>query len=100
MTCIALVSPVGSVQVGVRQQREEARALDRLGELALIAGGGAGDGRRGDLAGLVDEGLQPVATLVVDPLALVGGAGAPVAPAAQAPLALAPLVLPDVPLCL
>src|SRR5688572_5752314 len=80
MTCMVL-SPLFSVQVRVRQQREEARALDRVGQLALIAGGGAGDARRDDLAGLVDEVLQDVDVLVVDPLDLLGGEAAELAAA-------------------
>src|SRR5258707_12371399 len=75
MTCM-LVSPVGSVQVGVRQQREEARALDRVRQLPLVAGRRTGDTRRYDLAGLVDEVLQDLDLLVVDQLDLLGGEAA------------------------
>ena len=70
-----------SVQVGVRQQREEARALDRGRQLALVARGGAGDARRDDLAVLVDEVLQQLDVLVVDPLDLLGGEAAELAAA-------------------
>src|SRR5256886_14695865 len=90
-------TPLSSMQVGVRQQRQEARALDRLGQLPLIAGGGAGDARRNDLAGLVDEVLQHVDVLVVDPLDLFGGEAAELAPAEQRPLALVLLVLAELP---
>src|SRR5467141_2197687 len=69
ITCM----PLSSMQVGVRQQREEARALDRLGQLPLVAGRGGGDARRDDLAGLVDEVLEHFDVLVVDPLHLLGG---------------------------
>src|SRR5688500_12724932 len=92
MTCMA-----PSVQVGVGQQREEARALDGVGQLALVAGGGAGDARRDDLAGLVDEVLQDLDVLVVDPLDLLGGEAAELAAAEQRPLALVLLVLAELP---
>src|SRR5437773_12406797 len=82
-----------SMQVGVGQQGEEARALDRIRELPLVAGSGAGDARRNDLAGLVDEVLQDVDVLVVDPLDLLGGEAAELAAAEQGPLALVLLVL-------
>src|SRR5690242_408628 len=93
MTCMIALS----VQVGVRQQREEARALDRVGQLPLVAGGGPGDARRDDLAGLVDEVLEDLDVLVVDPLDLVGGEAAELAPAEQRPLALVLLVLAELP---
>src|SRR5258708_27819562 len=83
ITCMA-----ASVQVGVRQQREEARALDRVRELALVARRGAGDARGDDLAGLVDEVLQDLDVLVVDPLDLLGGGAAGLAAAVHRPLAL------------
>src|SRR4051812_49567423 len=96
ITCIF----IPSVQVGVRQQREEARALDRFRELALIARGGAGDARRDDLARLVDEVLEDLDVLVVDPLDLVGGEAAELAAAEQRPLRLVLLVLAELPLAL
>src|SRR5690606_25832639 len=65
------MSVPGSVIVGERQQREEARALDRLGQLALVLRRRAGEPRRDDLAGLGDEVLQDVDVLVVDPLDLL-----------------------------
>src|SRR5262245_41756947 len=89
-----------SVQVGVRQQREEARALDRVGQLALVAGGGPGDARRDDLAGLVHEILQRLDVLVVDPLHLLGGEAAELAPAEQRPLSAVLLVLRELPFAL
>src|SRR6185437_1081681 len=54
MTSIALAS----VLIGVGQQRQEARALDRDRELTLIEGLRAGDAARDDLAGLGDVALQ------------------------------------------
>src|SRR5207247_10157382 len=86
-------TPLSSMQVGVRQQRQEARALDRLGQLPLIAGRGAGDARRDDLAGLVDEVLQHLDVLVVDPLHLLGREAAELAAAEQRPLPFVLLVL-------
>src|SRR5262245_46540371 len=89
MTCMA----VSSVQVGVRQQRQEARTLDRVRQLALVARRGPGDARRDDLAGLVDEVLERLDVLVVDPLDLLGGEAAELAAAEQRPLPAVLLVL-------
>src|SRR5215208_1987570 len=89
-----------SVQVRVGQQREEARALDRVRQLALVAGGGAGDARRDDLAGLVDEVLEHFDVLVVDPLDLLGGEAAELAAAEQRPLPFVLLVLAELPFAL
>src|SRR6266849_7961426 len=50
----------------VRQEREEPRALDRLGELTLLAGRHRGDPARHDLAAFGDEPLQQLDVLVVD----------------------------------
>src|SRR5258706_9127998 len=86
-----------SVQVGVGQQRQEARALDGLGQLPLVAGRRPGDARRDDLAGLVDEVLEDLDVLVVDPLGLLGREAAELAPAEQRPLALVLLVLAELP---
>src|SRR5687768_16803468 len=86
-----------SVQVRVRQEREEARPLDGIGELALIAGGRTGDARRDDLAGLVDEVLQRLDVLVIDPLDLLGGEAAELAAAEQRPLPFVLLVLAELP---
>ena len=55
-----------SMLVGVRQQREEARALDRHRELALVEGLRAGDAARHDLARLGDVALERGQILVVD----------------------------------
>src|SRR5262245_9501958 len=79
MTCIA----APSVQIGVRQQREEARAFDRVGKLALVVRLGAGDPRGNDPAVLVDEVLQQIDILVVDPHDLLGGEAAKLAPLEQ-----------------
>src|SRR5262245_15148544 len=73
-----------SVQVGVVQQRQEAGAVDRDRELALVAGLGAGDAGRDDLAVLVDEVLEQGDVLVVDLLDLLGGEAAELAAAEQA----------------
>src|SRR6185295_450777 len=89
-----------SVQVGVRQQRKEARALDGVRQLPLVAGRGPGDARRDDLAGLVDEVLQDLDVLVVDPLHLLGGEAAELAAAEKRPLPLVLLVLAEFPLAL
>src|SRR5437660_10187973 len=75
MTCMA----VPSVQVGVRHQREVARALDRCRELALVVSARSGDPRRDNLAVLTDEVLQKIDVLVVDPLDLLGGEAAELA---------------------
>src|SRR6476659_9175597 len=61
-----LHGPPRSMHVGVRQQREITRALDRNGELPLVARLGARDARRNDLAVLVDEILQHTQVFVVD----------------------------------
>src|SRR5260221_12829660 len=78
---------VSSVQVGEVQEREEARALDRHAQLALVAGLGAGDAGRDDLAVLVHEVLQDDDVLVVDFLDLLGGEAAELA-AAEKPAGL------------
>src|SRR5258705_13046664 len=62
-----------SVQVGVRHQREIARALDRRRELGLVMSAGSGDPRRNDLAVLADEVFEQIDVLVVDPLDLLRG---------------------------
>src|SRR6267378_1327276 len=96
ITCMSF----SSMQVGVRQQREEARALDRLGQLPLVAGRGPGDARRDDLASLVDEVLQHLDVLVVDPLDLLGREAAELAAAEQRPLPFVLLVLGELPFAL
>src|ERR1700689_5041616 len=62
-----------SVLIGVRQQRQKARALDRRGQLALIEALGAGDAARHDLAGLGHVVLQGRQILVADHGDAVGG---------------------------
>src|SRR4051812_42013894 len=54
------------VHVGVRQQREKARALDRDRQLTLVTGFRPGDPRRNDLSVLVDEILEDSDVLVID----------------------------------
>src|SRR5690606_26177066 len=61
------------VVVGVRDQREEARALDRERQLALVARLGAGDAARHDLAVLGEVLAQGVEILVIDLLDALGG---------------------------
>src|SRR5262249_22000254 len=78
MTCMA-----ASVEIGVRQQRQEPRALHRVGELTLVVRARAGDARRNDLAVLADEVLEQVDVLVVDPLHLLGREAAELAPLEQ-----------------
>jgi hypothetical protein len=59
-------SPRLLVVVGVRQQGQEAGALDGGAQLALIAGLGAGQTSRHDLGVFLDEFLQDIHILVVD----------------------------------
>src|SRR5262245_5382075 len=96
MTCMVY----SSVEIGVRQQREEAGALDRVRQLTLVAGRGPGDARRDDLAGLVDEVLQDLDVLIVDPLDFLGREAAELAAAEQRPLPFVLLVLAELPLAL
>src|SRR5690349_5205354 len=60
-----IVSPQPSGN-DVGQQPEEAGALDRLGELALLLRGHCGDAGRHDLAAFRNETLQQLHILVVD----------------------------------
>src|SRR4029077_11553196 len=83
---------VSSVQVGEVEQRQEAGALDRHAQLALVAGLGAGDAGGNDLAVLVHEVLQDGDVLVVDFLDLLGGEAAELA-AAEKPAVLVLSVL-------
>src|ERR1700686_4750167 len=62
-----------SVLIGIRQQRQETRALDRRSQLALIEALGAGDTARHDLTGLGHVVLQRRQILVVDHDDAVGG---------------------------
>src|SRR5262249_5996784 len=71
------------VEIRVRQQGEEARALDRGGQLPLVVRARARDPRRDDLAVLADEVLQQVDVFVVDPLDLLGREAAELAPLEQ-----------------
>src|SRR5208282_3356755 len=61
-----------SVLVRVRQQRQEARALDRRRQLPLVETLGAGDPARHDLAGLGHVVLERREILVVDHRHVVG----------------------------
>ena len=54
------------MQIGVRQQGEEAGALDRGRQLPLIVGFGAGDAGGHDFAGFGDEVFQDVDVLVIN----------------------------------
>src|SRR5690348_12915462 len=65
--------PLRVVVVGVRDQGQEARALDRGRQLALVLRLGAGDPARDDLAGLGQVLAQGVEILVVDLLDALGG---------------------------
>src|ERR1044072_80040 len=56
---------------GEREQRRDARALDRVLELALVQRAGSGDAARQDLPALRDELLQHLHVLVVDVLELL-----------------------------
>src|ERR1700730_109883 len=67
---------VPSVLIGVGQQRQKARPLDRHRELALIKRLRAGDAARNDLARLADIALQGGEILVVDRLHAFGGEAA------------------------
>src|SRR5690606_29330550 len=67
------VSSSGVVVVGVRDQGQEASALDGGRQLALVPGLGAGDPARDDLAGLGQVLAQGVEILVVDLLDTLGG---------------------------
>src|SRR5690606_10327909 len=71
--------PRSVVVVGVRQQRQEARALDGGVELALVVRLGAGQPGRDDLAVFLDEIAQRVEILVVDLLDAGGGEAAELA---------------------
>src|SRR5256885_8778385 len=81
---------VASVLIGVGQEREKARPLDRHRELALIEGFRAGDAARNDLARLGDIALQGGEILVVDRLHPFGGEAAELAAPREAAAAAAP----------
>src|SRR5512134_1798223 len=69
--------------VGVRQQREVTRTLDRRRELALIERLRARDAARDDLSSLGDVLLQRAQILVVDLLHAFGGETAELATARE-----------------
>src|SRR5213082_895884 len=79
-----------SVLVGIGQQRQEARALDRHRQLALIEGLGPRDAARNDLAGLGDVALERAEILVVDRLHALGGEAAELLTTREAAAAAAP----------
>src|SRR5256885_10375785 len=81
---------VPSVLIGVGQQRQKARPLDRHRELALIEGFRAGDAARNDLARLGDIALQGGEILVVDRLHPFGGEAAELAAPRETAAAPAP----------
>src|SRR5215475_9400964 len=64
MTFIGMVASSSGDQVG--QEAQEAGALDRLGELALLLGGDRRNTAGHDLAALRNEALQEAHVLVVD----------------------------------
>src|SRR3546814_18773175 len=57
------------------------RALDRLGELALLLGRNGGDARRDDLAPLGDEALEQAYVLIIDAGSVLAGERAALAAA-------------------
>src|SRR3954452_3484052 len=78
IVAFAIVTALGHV----RQQRQLARALDRPGDLALVAAAGAGDAPRADLAAVGDQPAQRADVLVVDLVDLVAAVRTGLAPAA------------------
>src|SRR5258707_11385204 len=91
MTCMS--RGLRSVQIGVGQQREKARALDRRAELALITRLGPGDACGHDFAVLLHEVLEDVDVLVVDLLDAFGGEAAELAALEQIITAFAALAI-------
>src|SRR5256885_12809458 len=83
---------VPSVLIGVGQQRQKARPLDRHRELALIERFRAGDATRNDLARLGDIALEGGEILVVDRLHAFGGEAAEL-PATRGATAACPAAL-------
>ena len=73
-----------SVLVGVRQQRQEARALHGDSELPLVEGLRARDAARHDLARLGEVSLERGEVLVVDVLHALGGEAAELLAAGEA----------------
>src|SRR5215218_5742856 len=78
-----MTSMMASVLVGVRQQREVTRTLDRRRELALIERFRARDAARNDLARLGDVLLENAQILVIDLLDVFGGETAELATARE-----------------
>src|SRR5574343_418095 len=79
--------------VGVRQQGQEAGALDSGAQLTLVAGLGAGQTSRHDLGVFLDVFLQDVHILVVDLFDLFSGEAAELATLEQTAAALLFLVV-------
>src|ERR1044071_9997058 len=73
--------------IGVRQQREVTRPLDRGRQLALVERLGTRDAARHDLAGLGDVLLQDREILVIDLLHALGGEAAELATAREGTVA-------------
>src|SRR3954451_5011319 len=77
-----LIAPAALADV--RQQRQLSRALDRAGDLVLVAPARAGDAARADLAAIGHELAQRGDVLVIDELHLVAAVRARLAPSAGA----------------
>jgi hypothetical protein len=75
---------LASVLIGVRQQRQEAGALDRYRELTLIERLRTRDAARNDLARLSDVALQRGQILIVDVLHALGSEAAELLTAGEA----------------
>jgi len=86
-----------SVVVGVRQQREESRALDGIAELALVPGTGTRQPGGDDFARLGDEVFQRIDILVVNPLDFLGSEATELATLEQRALSVAADLLSLVP---
>src|ERR1043166_6652635 len=69
----------------IRQERQEARPLDRLGQQPLLLGRNGGDAAGDDLSAFGQEALQQLYVLVVDLGRLIAGEGAGLAPAKERP---------------
>src|SRR5580692_2277816 len=69
---ISMCWPAGLMLIGVRQQRQEARAPDGELQLALIVSARTGDAARNYLAGFGDVALERRQILVVDLLDVIG----------------------------
>src|SRR3954463_6366924 len=72
---------IGSLLHDVGEEAEMARALDRLGEFALLLGRDGGDAAGNDLAPLRDEALEQADVLIVDAGGVLAGKGAGLAAA-------------------